>query len=258
MKVSLFLIAAGQAILATHVSAAVLFSENFEGLTLGPYISPTESGGDGTDWTSTPPAGWVRDQSTTPVGIPTEFYGWTFHDRISWINTEAGQSRNIWTGGQGTIMVADPDAYDDGTEIDSELYNVSILTPAISLSGVVANSVKIAFESSFRAEDSQTALLDVTFNGGGTFSNLLTYDSTTLIDGQLLNDPISLLTSNPASGNVQFRFSLRTAGNDWWWAVDNIVVTGDLIDSSVPEAATWPGLLLLLVWARVWRKRCVG
>ncbi|NES91183.1 alkaline phosphatase family protein, partial [Okeania sp. SIO2B9] len=36
-----------------------LFTEDFEGLTLEPFVSPTEGGGDGTDFTTTPPEGWT-------------------------------------------------------------------------------------------------------------------------------------------------------------------------------------------------------
>jgi hypothetical protein len=99
--------------------AAILLSEDFESLVLGPYVSPTEVGhGDGTDWTNVPPPGWIRDQGTTPVGDPVEFYGWTFHDRQSWTNTEGDQERSALVGGVGTVMLADPDAYDDGTPIE--------------------------------------------------------------------------------------------------------------------------------------------
>lgn len=229
--------------------AATLLSEDFESLTLGPYVSPTESGGDGTDWTDVAPTGWVRDQGATPAGSPAEFFGWTFHDRASWVATEGDQDRSAWVGGTGTVMVADPDAYDDGTNIDTGLYNVRILTPSISLVNVVANSVVIALDSSFRAEATQIATLDVTFDGGANFTNLLTYDGNILEDGALFNDPISISISNPSSGAAQFRFSLLNGSNDWWWAIDNVVVTGDV----VPEPST--ALLMLLPLAGLLRRR---
>ena len=229
-------------------SAATLFSENFESLPLGPYVSPTESGGDGTDWTDVAPAGWVRDQSTTPFGSPAEFFGWTFHDRQSWVNTEGDQDRGLWAGGSGTVMVADPDAYDDGTDIDTGLYNVLILTPAISLSGVLSNSVFINFESSFRSEATQIASLEVTFDGV-LYSNLLTLDGNVLPDGQSFNDPVSIAVANGSSGTMSFRFSLLNGSNDWWWAVDNIVVTGDV----VPEPSA--GILALLTVAGLAARR---
>jgi hypothetical protein len=226
------LIVATVLLLTRHAFAATLLSEDFESLALGPYVSPTESGGDGTDWTDLPPSGWVRDQGTTPVGSPVEFYGWTFHDRQSWINTETDQQRSAWLEGIGTVMVADHDAFDDGTNIDERLYNVNILTPAISLSNVRANTVRIAFSSSFRAEEPEIATLDVTFDGTN-YTNLLTYDGNTLPDGALFNDPIDIAVNNPSSGTMRFRFGMNNASNDWWWAIDNVVITGD-----IPEPST--------------------
>lgn len=235
------------ALTGAQVRAAILFAEDFESLLLGPYVSPTESNGDGTDWTDVSPTGWVRDQGSTPVGSPVEFYGWTFHDRQSWTNTEGDQLRSAWVEGVGTVMVADPDAYDDGTNVDESLYNVNIRTPAISLAGVTANSVNVAFDSSFRAEAPEIATLDVTFDGTN-FTNLLTYDGNTLPDGDLFNAPISIAVNNPGSGTMQFRFGMNNASNDWWWAVDNIVVT-----STVPEPSV--ALLLLGSLAGVCQRR---
>jgi len=232
------------------VSAAVLFSENFDSLPLGPYTSPTESGGDGTDWTATAPAGWVKDQGATPVGGPPEWFGFTFHDKQAWINTEGDQNRSAWAGGTGTVMVADPDAYDDGAiDIAGQLYNVRITTPPISLANVAANSVILGFDSSFRVEGAQTAVAEVTFDGTN-FTTLLTYNSLLLTDGDTINTLHSLPVNNPGSGTMAFRFSLINAENNWWFAVDNINVTGTV----VPETST--GVLsLLALGAFVSRRR---
>ena len=230
-KTCAFLLVAVLSLTVVRAPAATLLTEDFESLTLGPYVSPTESGGDGTDWTNVPPAGWVRDQGSTPVGDPVEFYGFTFHDRQSWTNTEGDQDRSVWLGGVGTVMLADPDAYDDGTNVDDMLYNVNILTPIIPLGNIKANSVHIAFESSFKAEPTEIATLDVTFDGTN-FTNLLTYDGSILPLDSLSNDPISIDVANPSSGNMRFRFGMNNASNDWWWAVDNVVVTGDIPEPS--------------------------
>ena len=226
-------------VLSAPAGAVVLLSEDFEGLPLGPYVSPTEGGGDGTDWTDVAPVGWVRDQGTTPVGSPLEFYGWTFHDRNAWTVTEGDQRRSEWIGGAGTVMVADPDAYDDGTNVDESLYNVRISTPVISLAGIAANSVVIAFDSSFRSEAPEIATLDVTFDGSN-FITLFTLDGNVLPDGELFQGLQSIPVSNPAGGTMQFRFNMLNASNDWWWAVDNISVVGN-----VPE----PGSAALAVAA---------
>lgn len=224
---------------APNATAAVLFSENFESRILGPYVSPTEAGGDGTDWTDIAPTGWTKDQGATPVGGPVEFFGFTFHDKQSWINTEQDQNRSAWVGGVGTVMLADPDAYDDGAiDIAGQLYNVRITTPAISLSGVLANSVILNFDSSFRVEGLQTALVDVSFDGTN-FTNVLTYNSSLLTDGDTINAFHNISVNNPSSGAMQVRFSLVNAENNWWFAVDNVSVSG-----TIPEPST--GLLALL------------
>ena len=132
-------------------------------------------------------------------------------------------------------MVADPDAYDDGTNVDDALYNVNIRTLVISLAGVRANSVHITFSSTFKAEPTEIATLDVTFDGTN-FINLLTYDAndtTAFPTDALFNDPVNIDVNNPGSGTMQFRFGMNNASNDWWWAVDNIVVTG-----TVPEPSS--------------------
>ena len=232
----------------TPARAALLFSENFESLPLGPYVSPTESGGDGTDWSDVAPAGWIRDQGATPVGSPVEFFGWTFHDRNSWTITEQDQRRSEWLGGAGTVMVADPDAYDDGTNVDDMLYNVRITTPSISLANLVANSVIINFDSSFRAEVTQIASLEVSFDGIN-FNPLLTYDSNVIPDGELIQGLQSISVNNGSTGSMRFRFNMLNASNDWWWAVDNISVTGDVI----PEPSS--GALSLLGVAVLSRRR---
>ena len=210
-------------------SAAILFSEDFENLPLDPFISPSESGGDGTDFTAIPPSGWVKDNTTTPAGGPSEFFGFTFLDKNSWINTAGNQGRNQFTLGSGTVMVADPDEYDDIGNIDPNRYNAFITTPSISLNGIDANTVVLEFHSSFRPYDGQTGTVDVSFDGGANFTNVLTLNSANsggTNSFSRINESLQLTVDNPNAGDAIFRFGLSNAGNDWWWAVDDIVVSG--------------------------------
>jgi hypothetical protein len=213
---------------------AQLFSENFEGLTLDPFVSVGESGGDGTDWTDIPPAGWSRDNTTTPVGGPIEFFGFTYLDKNSWIATAGNQDRDDFTKGAGTVMVADPDEYDDDAGAgnvlgETQAFNVFMQTPAISLTGVAPGSVVLSFDSSFVPYESMTGLVDVSFNGGTSFSNLLTLDTASTPGGNSslarANETVVLPLNNPAgASNVIVRFGMVTADNDWWWAIDNVRV----------------------------------
>ena len=77
--------------------STLVFAEDFNSLELGPFVSDSESGGDGTDWTATAPADWVTaqadDHGPTDGGDDVvEFDGWTFLDPVSW-NATAGQAR---------------------------------------------------------------------------------------------------------------------------------------------------------------------
>lgn len=246
------------AILAVLTSASsagladTLLSESFEGLTLGPFVSPTESGGDGTDWTSTLPAGWSTSLGViTPIGNPVEFQGWRALDVDSWITTEGDQQRSDWTrggvGARGTVMVVDPDAYDDGTNIDTGLFDARLLTPAIDLGTLQPNSIVIEFDSFFRNEVTSILHLDVSFNGGSSFANVFTIDPNLFPDGALFDTREHHAINNPGSGSLVFRFRLNDGSNDWWWAIDDVLVTGT--PTAVPEAnlpATSAGALILL------------
>ncbi|MDX1962112.1 MAG: autotransporter-associated beta strand repeat-containing protein [Pirellulales bacterium] len=214
--------------------AANLYSENFDSLTLGPFVSGTESGGNGTDWTDTLPAGWTRDNTTTPDFTLPEFFGFTFMRKESWIATEGNQARDQFALGSGAVMVADPDAYDDSPNgtIEPGEFNVFITTAPIDLSNVAANSIDFKFDSSWRPYDGMTALVDVSFDGGANFSNILTYNTANTPGGSSslvrVNESVSLAVNNPNSGSMVFRFGMTNAGNDWWWAVDNLLVEGDI------------------------------
>jgi len=221
-----------------NVQADTLLSEDFEGFTLGPYTSPTESGGDGTDWTTELPAGWTADFHATPVGNPVEFQGWRIHDVDSWIATEGNQDRGTWThggvGSRGSVLLVDPDAYDDGTNIDTSLFNASITTPAIDLSNIAPGTVVLSVDSFFRNEVESDLYIDVSVDGGATYTNLWKVESDDLPDGAVYDEQLSFPVNNPGSGSMLVKFSLLEGSNDWWWAIDNVKVEGRV----VPEPST--------------------
>jgi MYXO-CTERM domain-containing protein len=251
-KIRIAAVACCASFVAAPAGAAVLLQENFDGLALGPFVSPTETGGDGTDWTSTAPAGWVRDNSTTPVGNPVEFLGWNFMAKDAWIATEGNQARDQFALGSGTVMVTDPDAYDDGTNIDTGLFNAFISIAPVSLLGIQANSVTLEFDSSFRAEATQIAMVEVSYNGGANYTNLMTLDGTLLeaVEFQHINERRSFNLSNPGSGSMLVRFSMTQGSNDWWWAVDNVSISG----TPVPEP-TGAALSLAALTGLAFRRR---
>jgi hypothetical protein len=229
----------------------VLYTEDFESFVLGPY-SLGVGGGNGTDWTSFLPAGWTRDTPPLPTplyaaSIPPDFAGWNIMDIDSWIGNQGGQNRQRFTRGgaglNGQIIVADGDALDDfyttptgvtpsDPGIDPNLYSTFFTTQPVPLAGLLPGSLRLEFDSSFRPESpgTQFALVDVSFDGGTSWTNLLKYQTENSGGtGSLLrvNERVGLNVPNPTSGDALFRFGYTEAGNDWWWAIDNLRVTGE-------------------------------
>ncbi len=199
----------------------VLYSQNFDALPLGPAVEETV--GDGTDFTHTPPAGWTVDRSGVP-GFGTanngvlEWAGWSFAAKDFWIAAAGDQNRSDFIRGNGTVAVADPDEWDDAPH-PAGTYNTFMTTSAVSLAGMRANSLVLNFDSSFRFYGNMQGAVDVSFDNFATSTRIFTR-----LPEDLRNEAVSIPVNNPAGGSVRFRFGLTNAGNDWWWAVDNIAV----------------------------------
>ena len=214
---------------AAELPEGVLFAEDFDGLALGPWVSDSESGGDGTDWTATAPTGWVTATgdahgATAGGDTVTEFDGWTFVDPVTW-NATAGQDRSQFTKGSGAIAVADSDEFDDKADAK---FNASLATPAIDISSSAAGSLVLTYDSSWRQEP-QNGKVTVAFDGGDAVTLLeLTPDTPTAY-----NETVSLNLDNPAGAQTAVITWEKQGHNNWWWAIDNIYV----------DASAEPGLL---------------
>jgi len=252
---------------ASQAFSQKAFFEDFEGLTLGPN---REEGLAGLKvWTKAPPAGWSQDDTGMPgLGNAAtdgviEWAGWSFANRDWWVRTAGDQRRADFTFGQGTVMIADPDEWDDAAHVKG-FFNSFVATKEIDLTGYAANSLVLAFDSSWRPEarddggasfptaedgspiNNQTGLVLVTFNAGTT-NEIVRWESTrTLDDGSdnpffkedktkqdganpdeisNSNEPVIIPLNNLAGATkLKLTFGMIEAANDWWWAVDNIAV----------------------------------
>ena len=217
----------------------LLHKQSFDYLKLNPFT--TEPNGDGTDFTKVGPLGYEVDNSLMPASV-SDFHGWVFMDKKSWIATEGDQSRSRFTFGTGTVAVADSDAWDDTPHVAGRM-NTFLETPAIDLSGITPGSVVLEFDSSYYPELPQYGTVEVSYNDGGTWSPLLFFgDSNNTNEAR--NNRIVVSSSNtvgqfiggatvdaplqsPASGLMKFRFAYLEGENNWWWAVDNITIRGE-------------------------------
>lgn len=223
----------------THNFTSAVFFEDFEGLELGPSVEE-DVPANGV-WTKTAPSGWVADDTGVPgAGDPTldgktEWAGFSFADKEWWALTAGDQERSKFNSASGIVMIADPDEWDDSGH-EPGMFNTYITTPEISLTGVPANTAFIRFQSSWRPEccddnaeldNSQTAVVLVSYNGGD-FTEVWKYDSTPgspFFHPDDVDQTVLVRLSNPANATkMQVKFGLILSENDWWWAVDDILV----------------------------------
>ncbi len=215
-----------------------LFSEDFENLTLGPNVDESAEGE--MVWTNEPPANWEIDNSQLfgfeeeGVGV-TEWKGWTFADKDWWVNAAGDQRRAEFARGQGTVAIADPDEWDDiggpGAQ-EQGGYNTFMSTPPIDISAIDAGSAILSFDSSWRPEFDnnyhQSGNLRISFDGGEAIElfEWLSDSSSPNHKDEAIDEEVIVPLNNPEGAqSMVLTFGMFDAGNDWWWAIDNIEVT---------------------------------
>lgn len=236
-----------------------------------------------TDWVIDKSGVPLEDADEDPAnnGGVEEWEGWSFASHSA-VFTVVGQGRQNFTRGSGVVAVADPDEYDDSgsplpdsTVSGENTYNTLLNTPYIDLTGIPAGTtLYISFDSSFRGEtddeagENQTAVVTANFGFGfGGSQELLRYASNPLdpayagaavhsedpLVNPYINEAIMLSfvvpTLDPGLENVSLTFSLLTALNDWWWAIDNVKVGTSVIPEPSSFALIGVGLAGLLALA---------
>ncbi|MEM7311710.1 MAG: PEP-CTERM sorting domain-containing protein [Planctomycetota bacterium] len=235
-----------------------LMFEDFEGVPLGPNVEEGDSQQE--VWTDTPPAGWtISNDIPGDINDPTqngvrEWYGWSFTNKDWWNFVAGDQRRSEFTRGLNTVLVADGDEWDDAdgairSEIalmssPTDFYDTTITTASIPIpAGIPAGRIQLAFDSSWRDEafddldstNNQTGTVSVRYDGGSPIE-LLRWDSDPESDFfhddncdetcETTNERITLdMEYDGSASSVQIEFGFGNAWNDWWWAVDNVLVS---------------------------------
>ncbi len=223
----------------SFVKADVVATDDFEGLTLLPFLLAGGTiGGDGSDWTKDirtgTPRVWTIDNSGM-VGTTTQtaYFGWSAMDADSWIDeqgVQVGRGTIIETGTNNTALIADPDAWDDFTTGGTSTGYNSYIEREYDLSGFTPAGMTITMDYEFVTEDTQAGDIAVSFDNGATWQVLATFDSTTVpnntfFTGESGVDFFTEGTDFTATGTTMLlRFGCFNSGNDWWFAIDDIVV----------------------------------
>ena len=116
------------------------------------------------------------------------------------------------------VMSADADAPGSGTTIDSDL----ILANPIDCSAMI--DVILEFDSDFNMIDADDwGYVDVSVNGGTTWTNVLTYQGA---DYPAVHEMLNISEYVAGFTDVLIKFHSVQPGWDWWWTIDNVMVSG--------------------------------
>ena len=249
----------------TASAQTVVFQENFESL---PLRGPVDEDSSITKaFTLQPPSGWDVDNSGVPgiqnpsIGV-FEWEGWSYADKDFWIEVSNNQGRSQFTGGEGTVAVADPDEWNDlGNPANTVgFYNTFLTTPSFDVNALLNTGSRLKFQmnSSWRTqccddgeffapnENNKTATIRARFDDG-SFMELLRWESAPYFfldsSGAKLPSTNPAHTANPffksidldellfvdltpllstIHVNFKLEFGLSHAGDDFWWAMDNM------------------------------------
>jgi len=180
---------------------------------------PTEAFG-----TTATPDGWSITNADGTTG------GWTF--------TDPGNRGNR-TGGSGGFANIDSDNIGSGKHQDSTLQ-----TPSYDLSS--AADPILGFDTDYKSFSNSTADVDVSVDGGTTWTNLWDKTTTSVTGPTHVNLP---LTDYAGKSDVRLRFHY-TGTWAYWWQLDNVFVgqrsydpvPGGLIVGNVTDANTKDGV----------------
>ncbi len=255
--------------------------EDFEGLPLEPFVEAGD--GDGTDWTNDIRTGtalewvidntemvpgilgdgmetdWTRDipnwvvDNSANLGFSFEggYDGWAAMDVASWESEQGGQGRTLFNivDPFNTAMVADGDAfydYDSNFDMTDGAPDKALNTYArrtYDLSAFDSTTLCIQFEYEFRVENAQQGVVEVSLDGGATFTRLLELDNMTVLGQDKMGNDIIAQNGDvlanlavfkagqdfpaDAANTLILQFGYLCADNNWWFAFDNVLVEAD-------------------------------
>ncbi|MDE0822231.1 MAG: hypothetical protein OSA95_13990, partial [Opitutales bacterium] len=161
---------------------------------------------------------WAKAQELGSMGMNP----WEYR-----FNANAFNLRNI-------IAVADPDEWDDKDHAPTQengWYKTWMSTPDIDISGRTSDKIFMSFNSSWRPyfeeASNQAVYINLSYDGGDPVQilNWVSDPDSEKYHGDNQNEFIVLpLTPPEGARKVKFSFGMREAGNDWWWAIDNVKV----------------------------------
>ena len=160
------------------------------------------------------PAGWIIVDNVGAGDV------WRFDDPSGWENT---------TGGSGCFAMADSDWAGLNRQMDTELRS-----PAYDLSHYAA--VRLDFRTYYLNNSNDIAAVDVSGDGGATWITVWEKKATDVPpfpnNFYVGNESVDISSIAAGKADVKFRFHYYDAYFDWYWQVDDVVLSG----ASAPRA----------------------
>ncbi|GAB3186418.1 hypothetical protein GCM10027259_50500 [Micromonospora palomenae] len=166
--------------------------------------------------TTAPGYRYFSDGEYEPFDGTTVPAGWSVVDHLGdgevWRFTDDGKWGNL-TGGTGNFAVVDSDNYGPGGQQDT-----SLVSPVVNLTTVPAPVIR--FNQDFNWATSDRADVDLSLDGGATWTNVLR--QVTDVGGPRVTEvPIPQAAGK---AEVRVRFHYYDAHFAWWWQVDNVLI----------------------------------
>jgi hypothetical protein len=159
------------------------------------------------DFTTWPPPMWsIVDGGTTADT-------WEHCDPLLGSGCDEGE----FTIATGPFAAVNSDAAGIGPVLDEEL-----VTPTLDCSG--ASTVTLDFDHNYQYISADFGHVDVSTNGGGSWTTLASYEADTSTNGEHVTLSLTTVAAGQPSVIIRFRYS---GSYDWWWMVDSVVLTSN-------------------------------
>ena len=191
-------------------SSASLLSENFEGTSSFTVtnLGPTTSG---TEWSLTNSGYGFDYDCGSFFGFPFCNSGVTFNSGSPHFSLSNSHDPKIYGGFFG---------YPGSS---SNTTNTALVSPSISTVGYT--SLTLSYRTYYKYDNSDVAVVEVSTDNGATWTIVQNLNSNKGTSSNFTTQNINL-NAYIGLSNLKIRFRYQTI-NNWWWAIDDIQVTGN-------------------------------